>query len=105
MVRAKMTRVNLPTTDLAHWAAAMLHERVPANYADPDAQAKCKLLAAAFTKSPWASVQSETFDLDEMLAELLRFARARGYELLDHPPGCYLPAPSVYIRSWGPPEE
>jgi hypothetical protein len=100
-----MTAVKLRTETLAHFAGSMLYERVPADYADSQAQAKCRALAAEFVESAWAKAQGAEYDLDEMIAELIPWARGLGYELLDEPPGCYLPAPSVYIRCWGPNEK
>ena len=99
-----MTAVKLRIETLAHWASTLLFQRVPADYADPQAQAKCRALGKAFAESEWAKAQRGEYDLDEMIAELLPWARALGYELLDDPPGCYLPAPKKWVRWWGPKE-
>jgi hypothetical protein len=97
-----MTRVMLPTASMAGIAASMLYERVPADYADSQAQAKAKALGKEFAETPWAKAQGAEYDLDEMVAEALSFARARGYELLDEPPCEYPATPETWVRCWGP---
>jgi len=99
-----VTTVKLKISMLSRWAAAILFERVPADYSDLKAQAKCRALGEAFAKTPWAEAQGKEFEVDEMTSEALKFARALGYELLEKPPGCYPPAPETYIECWGPSE-
>ena len=99
-----MTCVMLKTGMMAGWGASLLVERIPANYADPKSSVKAAALSKAFTETSWAKAQGKEFDLDIFLSELMRFARAKGYKLLDDPAGCYPSTPKVWERCWGPDE-
>jgi hypothetical protein len=100
------TRVNLPTTDLAHWARVLISERVPANVADPEVEAKAAALAEEFVESdPWAREQGAEVDIDHLCRRVVNFARAKGFPVLDEPPCEYPATPEVWIRCWGPSEK
>ena len=99
-----MTTVRVTSVTLADWAKVLLHERIPADISDPTTMEKAAALAKEFAAThPWAVAQGDDdFDLDTLLAELLPWARARGFQLLDDPPGCYPATPAVWVRCWGP---
>ena len=98
-----MISVMFKSSMMAELGGTFLAERIPANVSDPRATAKAKALAKEFVEtSAWAKAQGKEFDIDALVVELLKFGRAKGYDLLDEPPGCYLPAPGTWIKTWGP---
>ena len=98
-----MTRVRIETSALTGWAKILLYERIPANVSDPAAMTKAQALAEEFSDThPWARAQGAKFDLDELVSVVVPWARSKGYDLLDEPPGVYAPAPTEWIRCWGP---
>ena len=81
-------------------------ERVPADVADPEIRSKAARLARDFVEhDPWAKSQSGSFDLDELVERVAKFARGRGYPVEDEPPGCYPATPARWVTRWGPPEK